>query len=528
MKDRNESSSHGISRRDVLKTFGAGTLLTMLPGCTESIKTYEEAAFGSKPHGIIFMIGDGMPLGVIRAMHEISTQEFGRPDSNLYALMRDPATVSCYMGTKSLSSMVTDSAPASAAWSTGSHTANGMLAALPDGTPLMTIMELVKDRGFATGLVTTTRVTHATPAAWVSHNKNRNAEFDIALDYLNFLPDILLGGGSKYFDPLMRPDRRDIFAEFAAAGYYVCKDKAGLTGYDPSSSKDRRILGIFNPSHLSYYVDRVNDPAKGNMEPTLAEMTAAALSNLSRNPDGFVLQVEAGRIDHANHANDAWSAIMDAVEMDLALGVILKYVKLNPNVLLIITSDHGNSGWGINGTGPGYNDSAMALRKYNAINASFEVITPKFRGKQANEIKDIVKSHTSFDITDAEAQMIHNSLQPGYHPYPGDFSYPAETVLGKILAHSKYGTAGAKIRRGNIAFTSNSHTGEDQIALIHGPKARDLGLPAFVYNTDLFKVMCRFLNVRHSNPSMSAKDATHYVKIASQAEWERDMVLHVS
>ena len=125
-----------------------------------------------------------MPLGVIRAMHEIRTGVFGRRDSNLYARLRDPRSSVGYMSTASLTSIVTDSAPASVAWATGVKTANRFLASLPNGQTLTTIMELLKGKGIGCGLVTTTRVTHATPAAWVSHQPHRDLEDNIALDLL--------------------------------------------------------------------------------------------------------------------------------------------------------------------------------------------------------------------------------------------------------------------------------------------------------------------------------------------------------
>jgi alkaline phosphatase len=515
-----------------MKTFGAGAgigaLMSMFPGFAESKSVRDCFTASGRPKGIIFLVGDGMPLGVTRAMHEIVTRVYGRTGSSLYSVMRDPLTAAGYMGTGSLSSIVTDSAPASAAWSTGSHTANGMLATLPDGTPLKTIMEILKERGVSTGLVTTTRITHATPAAWVSHQIDRDAEDAIALDYLGFMPDVLLGGGSRYFDPARRSDRRDLFAEFAAAGYHVLRDRTSLKDYAKGSPSARKLLGLFHSSHMSYYVDRVNDPVRGNAEPGLADMAAVALNTVSRNRKGFILQVEAGRIDHASHANDAWSAIMDTIEMDMTLKVILGYMKKNPNTLLIITSDHGNSGWGVNGTGPSYNDATMALQKYAPVKASFEVIVPQLRNKTASEIKGIISQYTTFgDLTDAEAQMIYDSVQSGYKPYPGDFSYLAETVLGKVLSHSDY-TATPQIRRGNVGFTSNNHTAEDQIALIYGKKARHLGVAGYVDNTDLFRVMCNFFNVTYSNPKMTSKAARPYIKVVSHDQWQRHLRLHVS
>ncbi|MBN2848595.1 MAG: alkaline phosphatase [Coriobacteriia bacterium] len=520
MGDSTHDRTAGLSRRDFVTGVGAAALLAMTPGVASAIELDSQSA-RVNGRGVIFLVGDGMPLGVIRAMHEVATRVFKEPNTAFYELMADRKTIASYMGTASLSSIVTDSAPASVAWSTGSKTINGSLATLPDGTPLATIMEMAKAKGLANGLVTTTRVTHATPAAWVSHNADRDAENDIARDYFDFQPDVLLGGGSRFFDGTRRPDGRDLFAEFAATGYDVLRTRDQLLALGVS---DRKIFGTFNSSHISYYVDRVNTPALGAAEPTLAEMTAVALNRLSRNRKGFVLQVEAGRIDHASHANDAWGALLDTYELDLTLRVIRDYVAMNPNTLLVITSDHGNSGWGVNGTGPKYNDATMALLKLAPITASLEKIAPMLRNKDLAQIKAIVAQYTGFnDLTDAEAQMIYDTLQPGFRHY-GDYTYLAETQLGRMLAHSDYSTG---VRRGNVGFTSNNHTAEDQLVLVYGNGADRLGISAYIDNTHLFKVMCDWLGLKHRNPRMSPAAAAKHIRPMSEAAWAKHMELHV-
>jgi alkaline phosphatase len=313
-----------------------------------------------------------------------------------------------------------------------------MLASLPDGRPLRTIMELLKEQGYACGLVTTTRVTHATPAAWVSHQTDRDKEDDIALEYLKLRPDVLLGGGNRQFDPSRRKDRQDLFKAFSDTGYDVVKERENLVSSDMISSQ-RPLMGTFSSSHLDYYVDRINQPELAKKEPALPEMTRVALQKLSRNPKGFVLQVEAGRIDHANHCNDAWAAILDTYELDLTLAVIEEFLRANPKTLVIVTSDHGTSGFGINGTGPEYNDSTEALKKYQPIKASFEFIKRKMKKDSSSaEIKDIFEYFTTYKISDEEASMISRSMQPEYIQYYGDYIIQPEATMGKILAHSIY------------------------------------------------------------------------------------------
>ncbi len=528
-----EENLSGVSRRDVLKVMGAGAIYTFLPG--EGHGGSPGAFSTSGGEGLIFLVGDGMPLGVIKGMHQIRTRIHGDKGTNFYSKMKDVHSVVGYMSTESLSSIVTDSAPASVAWSTGTKTFNRVLASLPDGRPLKTIMELLKEQGYACGLATTTRVTHATPAAWVSHQLQRDNEDAIAMDYLKFKPDVLLGGGSRFFDPSRRKDGNDLFKAFSEGGYDVVRERVNLLSTETLSSS-KPLLGLFGSSHMSYYLDRLNQPELEKRQPTLPEMTRIALQKLSRNPKGFILQVEAGRIDHANHSSDAWAAILDTYELDLTLAVIDEYLKVNPKTLVIVTSDHGNSGWGINGTGPEYNDSTEALKKYQPIKASFEVI--KARVKKENplaEIKDIFEHFTTFRITDEEASMIQSAMQPDYKPFHGDYVIQPDAVMGMILAHSTYPKmkgvslgGPTLVRRGNVGFTSTNHTGEDQILLSYGYKAKQLGLHRHVDNTYLFSAMCEFFGIKYKNPTMTEEEAKPFIKTASLEEWRKHMELHIA
>ncbi|BCS53379.1 alkaline phosphatase [Geobacter sp. SVR] len=522
-----DTSTSGISRRDLIKLIGAGALAALLPGRSQAalLPSFEPA----RGQGLIMVVGDGMPLGVTRAMHEIRTGVFGHRDSNLYARLRNPGSSVGLMGTASLSGIVTDSAPASAAWATGVKTTNRLLSVLPDGRPLTTIMELLRERGYGCGLVTTTRVTHATPAAWVSHQMHRDLEDAIALDLLAFRPDVLLGGGAVHFDAAKRSDKRDLFGEFSKAGFEVVRERGALRTADDT----RPLMGIFAPSHLAYAVDRHNDASLRERQPSLPEMTAAALARLSSNPQGFILQVEAGRIDHANHSNDAWGAITDTLELDDTLAVIELYLAANPKTLVIVTSDHGNSGWGINGTGVDYNDATAALHSYGSAKASFEVIIKKMKGRGATEIRELVQEYTGRAISPEEAALLVDAISADYAPYPGDFIYQPDATLGRILSHNAperrvKGVLQPAVRRGNVGFTSCNHTAEEQLVLAYGHRAREMKLEGLVDNTDLFQAMCRYFGISHRNPAMTPEQAAPFLRVSSREEWQRHAKLHIA
>jgi len=523
-----------MNRRDFLKVTAAG--LAYATVMTNDLFAQVIREFGkiSRAKGVIFVVGDGWPLGVMKMYEEFLKRKF-RERSTLFDLMEKYGASVYLQNTSSLSSVVTDSAPAGVAWATGSKTVNRMLASLPDGRPLKTILELAKEMGMSIGCVTTTRITHATPAGWYSHNMNRDDEDNIALDILRLRLDVAMGGGQRHFDPTMRRDGRNLYQEFINAGYDVVRTRDELRRLAVS---DKPILGVFSNSHLSYFVDRVNDSRLGNVQPTLAEMTMVALMKLARNPRGFVLQVEAGRIDHACHSNDAYTAMMDCWEMDQALGVIFDFMRRNPDVLLIICSDHGNSGFGINGTGPEYNDATEALLKYENT-ASFEYMISRMRGKSAKEIKDIFEYYTKCPITDEEAQAIYDGLNTPREYLENDFWYEPDATMGFILRKSIY-RANVKIekiekppllRRGNVGFTSTNHTAEDQIVVMYGGRGRYFkltGTKTKLDNTDLFYVMTRYFGIKYENPKMTEEEAKRYITALTPEEWRRHLELHIA
>lgn len=222
-------------------------------------------------------------------------------------------------------------------------TVNGGLAIHADGTPLKPFFAAAKEAGKAVGLVTTTTVTHATPASFVISNPDRNAEERIAEQYLEFGAEVYLGGGDRFFNPARRKDGKDLYAAFAAKGYGVVRTPEELV-----RSNATRLLGVFADGHVPYEIDR---RFQGLGVPSLKEMVQAALPRLAAHRGGFVLQVEAGRIDHANHLNDAGATLWDVLAADEVLELLTAFVDRNPDTLLIVVSDHATGVGGF--TGPG-------------------------------------------------------------------------------------------------------------------------------------------------------------------------------
>jgi alkaline phosphatase len=321
--------------------------------CLLGAEPVDTADAAKPPRGVILFIGDGMGIATVTAarIHEGALEGKTPPASGLLSVDTAPrgATVRTYAA----DCMITDSAAGATAYATGFKTANGALSVRPrpDGgvDTLATILEWAEARGLATGLVTTTRVTHATPAAFYAHRMDRDEEMEIALEAipgkqnprLGDGMEVLLGGGRDFWLPKgqgtgAREDGRNLVEEVEAEGYRVVGTAGELKSEAESGRK--KLIGLFAPSHMEFEADR---PRTAPDQPTLTDMTRAAIQVLSRNPRGFFLMVEGGRIDHALHADNGYRAVTDMLEFDRAIGEARR--MLGPESLIIVTADHDHT-----------------------------------------------------------------------------------------------------------------------------------------------------------------------------------------
>src|SRR6185369_14471569 len=228
-----------------------------LVGCA-NINPHSTAASarpGQRPRHIIHMVADGTSSGTMTCGDHFSHLTRGRGLTWL-KVYGAPGVASGLMDMRSLNSLVTDSAAASSSWGSGTRVLNGTINQAGDGTPLTTLYELFGQKGWKRGLVTTTEITHATPAGFVASCSDRETGTIIAAQYLERRVDVLLGGGQKFFDPTYRLDNRDLRADYVRA-VYVVMDKASELKRAPV---DKPWLGTFWRSHLPFEVDRPGDP----------------------------------------------------------------------------------------------------------------------------------------------------------------------------------------------------------------------------------------------------------------------------
>jgi len=277
-----------------------------------------------QPKNIILMIGDGMGTAQVYAGYTAK--------KGIMNITGMPVTG--FSVTFSASDYITDSGAGGTALSTGHKTKNYSIGVDTSGKPLETILEMAKKRGLSTGLVSTSSITHATPASFIAHTSDRSKYADIAFDFLRTDIDVFIGGGYNNF--ALRVDKLNLTDSLKARGYYVARN---LKDVDVKSTN--RLAALLAPEHMPPM-----SKGRGNMLPDATEM---ALQILTRNENGFFIMIEGSQIDWGGHANDAAYVVDETVDFDNAVGKALKFAEKNGETLVIVTADHETGGFGITG-----------------------------------------------------------------------------------------------------------------------------------------------------------------------------------
>jgi alkaline phosphatase len=452
---------------------------------------------GRQPQNIIFCVADGMAMATLTMANYYQQITAGHP-SYWTTLLDAPYALNGLQNTRSLNSLVTDSAAASSAWGSGRHIWNGQLNAYPDKTELRTLASLMQEAGVRTGLVTTTTITHATPSGFAISCIDRDLEGLIAEKHLTAGVDVLMGGGNKFFSPTLRPDKRDLYADFTRAGYTVVKTRQELLGLD----KPKKILGVFHDSHMPFTVDHLHSPELLATRPTLAEMTRAALTHLHPAPKGFLLQIEGGKVDHGGHSNDLAALLYDQMAFEEAVKVAVEFALKDKETLVIITADHATGGPALNGAGPEYIDSTEGLKTLSGMKASYEPIFKAFGASPTRTlVRDVIHDSLSIALTKEEADAVVSAVN-GASPFAVSSFYkgPQATLAIVLGNYSK------------VTWTSQNHTSDHVLVTAIGPgKEFVAGLNA---NVSFFDRMLATKGLKWSNPTMTFEEAIpHYQKL---------------
>jgi len=266
--------------------------------------------------------------------------------------------------------LITDSAASATAFACGIQTSNGTISMDREGRPVPTVLERAEERGMATGLVATSNLTHATPAAFAAHRPRRSMLEEIAEDMARQPIEVLLGGGIGHFDGTRRRDGRDLLAEYGwrEQGVVVTEPEA-FEALD--LSEVGRLAGLFARNHM---------PAAPERRPTLAAMTRSALEVLDRDPEGFFLMVEGSQPDWRSHdRRPLGELVAEMLDFDEAVGVALAYQQRRPGTLVVVTGDHETAGLSIHPDGEGGIEARYGSRSHTPA------LVPLFAGGPGSE-----------------------------------------------------------------------------------------------------------------------------------------------
>lgn len=472
---------------------------------------------------VILMIGDGMgPQQVSQAIYHRKLTQNDKPPLALESLYQK-ASHSVAL-THTANSLVTDSAAGATALACGKKSLNDTIAKDEKGFDCKTILEIAKEKGKSTGLISTTRYTHATPAAFAAHNISRTNELDINKDILfKTQPDLILSGGLRYLqskdkkvsaipecqniDPSLDGNgklEKSILSEVKAQGYQLACNKTQLQNLE-----DGKILGLFSQSVFPFIQTR----SKIKSLPSLSEMTTFALNRLNNNPNGFFIMIESGLIDYAGHANDAGTMLQETLDFDEAIKVAMDFVDKNPDTLLIVTADHETGGFG-------YSYRRWQKKKPEFKMESGDIYEPRYSNPPINitqlaaeqkvSASDLIEQHLKDGHFTIDAQSYQNKIKDNlgvqiplrhveYAMVPENTPDLFDSLEDTGVFHGSHESAHAsnRLARSMSAynfsnFATGNHTATPVDVFVYGSGIRDV--PQLIDNTDVFKIMTKALD----------------------------------
>ncbi len=466
-----------MKRKDFFKNGSLAFLGTTLLG-QSSVATGSllPASKSRTAKNIIFMVSDGMSTGTLN-MADMYLQRKMGTQSQWLQLYENGRATRALMSTASGNSLVTDSAAGSSSWGGGMRVPNGSLNVNADGSSNRPILQKFKAAGKSVGCVTTVPIAHATPAGFCVTSKSRGNMDDIAKDYLKLRFDVMMGGGKDNFTATGRKDQHDLLNDFRKAGFAVATTNSEL---EKSRSTDAPLLGVFYDGGLPYSLDRMQDEQLKKEIPTLGEMTALAIQKMSANKNGFVLQVESGKVDWAAHANDTAALIHEQIAFDEALKVAVEFAQKEDDTLVIFTTDHGNANPGLF-YGNKASDHFDSLQKFKHTN---DWLLNSFKpGTTYRQVIEQVQEAQGWTVTGEEAKELighYQQLDEGglYNPRKLPFRYLAQI----------------QEKHTSVGWGSMDHSGDYVELAMYGPGCERL--KPFVKNYELHNFMLQVAGMK--------------------------------
>lgn len=453
-----------------------------------------------KAKNVIFLLGDGLSVAhrtAARLMSKGMTE--GKANGRL---AMDDLDHMAFIGTSSTHSIATDSANTMSAYMTGHKSRVNALGVYADRTPatmddpkVETIAEALRRvTKKSIGVVTTSEIEDATPAAVVSHTRKRDEKAAIVGMFYDVKPEVVLGGGSAYFlakdvPGSKRKDDKDYIKLFQEAGYTLATDKDELQ----KAAGSDKILGLFHTGNMDTQLDRTflkkGTVDKFPNQPGLVEMTQVALDQLSKNEDGFFLMVEAASIDKMSHPMDWERAMVDTIEFDQAVAVARKFQESHPDTLIVVTGDHTH-GVSVVGT---VDDDKPGTEMREKVGTYDEAGFPNYEDKDADGYPDNV------DVSRRLA-IFANNYPDHYETFRPKLDNPFQPAVksesGAYVANEAYkDVPGAVFVQGNLPKNADTavHAVDDVVLQAAGPGAE--GFKGYMEQSDVYKVLADTLAI---------------------------------
>ncbi|MEH6578077.1 MAG: alkaline phosphatase [Amphritea sp.] len=496
----------------------------------------------SKIKNVILIIGDGMgpqQVGLLETYAKLAPNSIYDGRQTAISTFANAGVVGSSL-THPDGALVVDSACSATQLALGKYAPSEVIGVDTNGNPQQTVLELAKAQGKATGLVSDTRLTHATPAAFAAHQPHRSLENEIAVDMLEVGPDVMLSGGLRHWIPSSvnakgsdydelhamtggtvklkskRKDERNLLAEAQSSGYQLAFNRQQLS----EASDQDKLLGLFSYSGMQDGIQNSNSRDDANRtEPTLTEMTAKALEVLSKDEDGFFLMVEGGQIDWAGHNNDTGTMLHEMIKFDNAVRYVHDWVDGREDTLVIITADHETGSFGfsysaadlpmakpLSGSAfskqdykPNFNFGGLDLldRLYEQ-KKSFPGMMADFwklpESKQVPEaLADAINSSSSFKVNNEQAAkvlaMTDNPFKVEDHSYlsakqlPKVDDFQAFYVYGEEIHYDLIGRQLAQDQ--NVVWGTGTHTHTPVNVIAWGPDDVIRPMSSFMHHKDI-------------------------------------------
>lgn len=520
-------------------------LAITLISCSE-LPSKQQASTTAKVKNVILLIGDGMgpqQVGLLLSYARQAPHGILTTHRTAFDRMMDEGRLGLSM-THPDAALVVDSAASATQIATGKMAGSEMIGVDKDGNQQATLIDKAKQLGKATGLVSDTRITHATPAAFAAHQTHRSLESGIAEDLLTTNADVMFSGGLSYWLPVAaknekspihqqikaqvgegfkvtsaRKDDKNLLNTASQQGYQLVFNKAQL------QQATGKTLGLFADSLMADGIAENQNRDKPNRtQPTLKEMTEQALAILSKRQEGFFLMVEGGQIDMAAHRNDTGCMLHEMLKFNDTVNVVLDWAKTHPDTLIVVTADHETGGFGFSYSayntpkprhldGNVFGDKAMFKPNYNfgnpavldklyAQQLSYDAIFKQFDAlpvaqQTPDSLVELVNRNTEFKITKAQAENIlaieENPFYVPEHSTLGKKQVPKMPVNSAFFPYQAENRqnllAQAVSMQQQVVWATGTHTSTPVLVFSHGSAPVLLPFTKLLHHSELGKLL---------------------------------------